>query len=229
MQVYSFTVRAFLRCHCFYLLHYQCNQLYQKTYTVVMTSQGQELHLQTLAPADGFVSFFKVAILAGVILSSPWIFYHFWQFIVVGLYPKGKKYICLVVPISTILFISGALFFIKMVAPLTLRFLSRFNKDVLGISSVFTFQNYLHFITNLALVFGFAFQTPTAVFLNRLELISLDTLQKARKYVLFIIFIISALATLPDIVSQITLAVLLYLLYEPGYIAKPVCKIRNFW
>lgn len=191
----------------------------REPYTVVMTSQGQEPLLQTLAPADGFVSYVKVAILIGVILSSPWIFYHFWQFIASGLYPKEKKYIHLVVPISTMLFVSGALFFIKIVSPLSLRFFIVFNKEMLGIDSAFTFQNYLSFITNLTLVFGFAFQTPTAIFfLNKAQLVSLSSLRKARKYVLFVVFIVAALATPPDIVSQITLAIPLYLLFELGII-----------
>ena len=188
-------------------------------YMTVMISQGQEPRLQTLAPADGFISYVKVAILAGVLLSSPWIFYHFWQFVASGLYPKEKKYIYVVVPMSAMLFISGALFFIKVVSPLTLRFFTVFNKEMLGIDSAFTFQNYLSFITNLTLVFGFAFQTPTAIFfLNKMQLVSLSNLRKVRKYVLLAIFIIAAIVTPPDIVSQITLAIPLYLLFELGII-----------
>jgi sec-independent protein translocase protein TatC len=67
------------------------------------------------------------------------------------------------------------------------------------------------------LVFGLAFQTPTAIFfLNRTGLVSLEALNRSRKYILLIIFVVAAMATPPDVISQVTLAVPLYLLFELG-------------
>ena len=91
--------------------------------------------LQSLAPADGFMSYMKISIITGVVISSPWIFYHLWMFVSAGLYQNERKYIHIAIPFSTVLFIAGALFFILVVAPLTLSFLVKFNKAVLGVSS----------------------------------------------------------------------------------------------
>jgi len=67
------------------------------------------------------------------------------------------------------------------------------------------------------LVFGIAFQTPTAIFfLNRTGLVSLEALSRSRKYVVLLIVIVAAMATPPDVVSQIALAIPLYLLFEVG-------------
>jgi len=67
------------------------------------------------------------------------------------------------------------------------------------------------------LVFGLAFQTPTAIFfLNRTGLVSLAALRRSRKFVLLGVFVVAAMATPPDVVSQVTLAVPLYLLFELG-------------
>jgi len=104
-----------------------------------------------------------------------------------------------------------------VVAPLTLGFLVKFNERVLGVSSNFTFANYISFITMLMLVFGIAFQTPIAIlFLNKTGLVSVKGLRKSRKFVLLGIFIAAAMATPPDIISQITLGIPLYLLFELG-------------
>ncbi|MHC4371554.1 MAG: twin-arginine translocase subunit TatC, partial [Planctomycetota bacterium] len=104
-----------------------------------------------------------------------------------------------------------------VVAPLTLGFLVKFNEKMLGVNSSFTFQRYISFVTHLMLVFGLAFQTPTAIFfLNRTGLVSLKALNRSRKYVLLIIFVVAAMATPPDVISQVTLAVPLYLLFELG-------------
>jgi sec-independent protein translocase protein TatC len=194
----------------------------EKPYIKVM---GTEARLQTLAPADGFVSYVTIALIAGLIFSSPWVFYHIWMFVAAGLYPHEKRYVYLATPFSAALFIAGALFFIFAVAPFTLAFFVKFNQRFLGVSSNFTFQKYISFITQLMLVFGLAFQTPTAIFfLNRTGLVSLKSLTRSRKYVLLVIFIIAAIVTPPDVISQITLAIPLYFLFELGII---LCYFGN--
>ena len=177
----------------------------------------EEVPLQIIAVAAGFVSYVKIALITGLVLSSPWVFYHLWMFVAAGLYPHEKRYVHLAAPFSAILFIAGALFFIIVVAPLTLKFLVGFNERILDVRSQFTFQHYIAFVTHLMLVFGLAFQTPTAIFfLNRTGLVSRKALSRSRKYVLLVIVIVAAMATPPDVVSQVTLAVPLYLLFELG-------------
>jgi len=201
----------------------------EKPYTDIM---GSEVSLQTLAPSDGIISYITITLIAGLIISSPWIFYHLWMFITVGLYPNEKKYVYYAAPLSATLFICGSLFFIFVVAPLTLNFLVKFNQEMLGINSQFTFKHYVSFVTKLMFIFGIAFQTPTAVFfLNKTGLVSIRVLSKSRKYVLLIIFIVAAIATPPDVVSQITLAFPLYLLFEMGilisYLANRKKRAQN--
>lgn len=175
--------------------------------------------LQTLAPADGIISYIKISLISGLILSSPWVFYQIWMFVAAGLYPNEKRYVHLAAPFSAVLFVTGALFFVMVVAPLTLGFLVKFNERVLGVSSNFTFANYISFVTMLMLVFGIAFQTPVAIFfLNKTGLVSVKALRKSRKFVLLGIFVVAAMATPPDIISQVTLAVPLYLLFELGIV-----------
>jgi len=194
----------------------------EKPYIGVM---GSEARLQTLAPADGFISYVKIALITGLIISSPWVFYHLWMFVAAGLYLREKRYVYLAAPFSAALFIAGALFFIIVVAPLTLKFLVGFNERLLGVKSQFTFQHYIAFVTHLMLVFGLAFQTPTAIFfLNRTGLVSLQQLRRSRKFVLLGVFVVAAMATPPDVVSQVTLAIPLYLLFELGIL---LCYFTN--
>jgi len=173
--------------------------------------------LMIIAVAAGFVSYVKIALITGLVFSSPWVFYQLWMFIAAGLYPHEKRYIHLAVPFSAALFIAGALFFLLVVAPLTLKFLVGFNERMLDVRSQFTFQHYISFVSHLMLVFGLAFQTPTAIFfLNRTGLVSLQALNRSRKFMLLVIFIVAAMATPPDVISQVTLAVPLYALFELG-------------
>lgn len=188
--------------------------------TKAATGKGGSLDgsgLQTLAPSDGFVAYMKISLIAGLIVSCPWVFYQLWMFVAAGLYPKEKKYVHIAVPFSAALFIIGALFFLFVIAELALGFLIGFNTKFLGVKSYFTFQNYISFITLLMLVFGIAFQTPIAILiLTKTGLVSIATLRKSRKYVVLGVFVVAAIATPPDVVSQVCLAIPLYFLFELG-------------
>jgi len=187
----------------------------ERPYTAVI---GQENRLQALAPIDGFVTYLKIGLISGLILSSPWVFHQLWMFVAAGLYPHEKRYVYLVAPFSAVLFVTGALFFMFAIAPAALRFLIGFNKRVLGVNSNFTFKDYVSFVSTLMLVFGLAFQTPLAVFfLTRTGIVSIQTMRESRKYFLVLAFVVGAVATPgPDPFSQIALAIPLYLLFELG-------------
>jgi len=183
-----------------------------------VAAMGEQARLQSLAPTDGFTSYMNISVMAGVVLSSPWIFYQLWMFISSGLYPSERRYVYIVTPFSAALFIIGALFFVFVIAPVTLKFLVMFNKQVLGVDSNFTFQNYISFITVSMLIFGLAFQTPIAMyFLIRTHLVSIETITKSRRFVILGIVILSAIATPgTDAFSLLSLAIPLYLLFESG-------------
>jgi len=185
-------------------------------YPLSKVPEPERVSLIVLAPADPFVVYMKIALIAALIISSPWVFYQLWMFVAAGLYPKERRYVHKAVPFSVVLFVTGALFFLFAVAPISLRFFLGF-ADFVGVEANWTLQKYVSFITTLMLVFGIAFQTPIAIFiLNKTGLVSIAALKKSRKYVLLGVFILAAVATPPDVISQVTLAIPLYFLYELG-------------
>jgi len=191
-------------------------------------AMGKQARLQSLAPADGFTSYMEISVMTGVVLASPWIFYQLWMFISSGLYPQEKRYVYIATPFSAGLFVAGALFFVFIIAPVTLKFLVMFNKQILGVDSNFTFQNYVSFIAMMMLIFGLAFQTPIAIFfLVKTGLISIQAMTRSRKYVIFGIVILAAIATPgSDAFSLFSLAIPLYLLFEAGIALAKISERR---
>jgi sec-independent protein translocase protein TatC len=176
------------------------------------------VRLRTLGPTQGITSYILISLIAGLIISSPWVFYHLWMFVAAGLYPHERRYVHIAVPFSAVLFITGALFFMFVVAEISLAFLIKIDRWI-GLESNWTFPKYVMFVSSLMLIFGIAFQTPLAIFfLNRTGLVSIKALRASRKYVILGIFIIAAMATPPDVVSQVTLAIPLYFLFELGIV-----------
>ena len=187
-------------------------------------SLPHDRRLQVIGVPDAFTAYMKISLISGLILTCPWVFYQLWMFVAAGLYEHERKYVRSAVPFSAALFIIGALFFLFVIAKISLNFFLYFG-DLLGVASNWTLQKYVSFVTMLMLVFGLAFQTPIAIFiLARTGLVELATLRKVRKYVFLSVFIISAAVTPPDVISQVTLALPLYALYEVGMI---LAKIAN--
>lgn len=177
--------------------------------------------LQTLKPAEGFLIYVKVCLFFGLLASSPWVFWHIWSFISSGLYRHEKKFIYAVVPASSILFVTGSLFFLIVIAPLAMGFFIKFNQ-MLSVASSWTLEHYINFILGLTLVFGIAFQLPIAIiFAERMGLVSVEKLAKGRRFVILGLVIVSAMATPPDVISQISLATPLYILFESSIL---ICK-----
>ncbi len=189
-------------------------------YRWAMQEAGQNTALQSLSPADGFVSYMTISMVAGAVLASPWIFYHIWQFIAAGLYPRERRYVYLAAPFSAGLFLIGAAFFVFVIAPWTLKYLVLFNKTVLKVDSNFTFTNYVSFVATMTLVFGLTFQTPIAVFfLHKVGLVSVTVLQRSRKYILLGMVVVSAIITPGgDFFSLLALCIPMYGLFELGVV-----------
>ena len=180
--------------------------------------------LRTLRGPEGMMVYFKVCLVFGFILVCPWVFWQAWVFISAGLYKHEKKFVHVVAPLSALLFMTGSIFFLKVVAPLAMAFFIRFDQ-LLSVESDWTLQYYIDFVLTLTLVFGAAFQMPIAiVFAEMMGLVSIDLLEKNRKYVILGLLLVAAIATPPDVISQILLAVPLYILYEGSII---VCRIKR--
>ena len=183
--------------------------------------------LQAIELSEGFLVYLKVCLVFGFILVCPWVFWHVWVFISAGLYRHEKKFVHVAAPISALLFITGSVFFMSVVAPLAMSFFIRFNQ-ALRIESNWTIQSYMSFVLTLTLVFGAAFQMPIGiVFAEMMGLISIETLAKNRKYVVLGLLFIAAVATPPDVISQVLLAMPLYILYESSIVVCRVLRKRK--
>lgn len=166
---------------------------------------------------EGFVVMIKVAGVAGLLASSPVVFWQAWQFVAPGLYPHEKKPMLPLVAASTILFFGGAAFgyfvIFEYAFPYFLEFASADVQAVLSIDA------YLGMATKLLIAFGLTFQLPVVVyFLARLGLINARDMIVGFKYSVVAIFVVAAMITPPDVLSQLLMAVPLLVLYGVGII-----------
>jgi sec-independent protein translocase protein TatC len=167
-------------------------------------------------PGEAFSLYLQIALIAGVVVSSPYVLYQLWLFISPGLYQREKKFAIPFVALATLGLLGGAAFNHYIMFPWMMRFFAGFNTDDLlfmpKLDSVFSL--YTKFLIAMAAVF----QMPTIVFfLAKMRLITARFLMRQFKYAVLVIFIISAVITpTGDPVTQTVFAAPMVGLYLLG-------------
>lgn len=170
---------------------------------------------------EAFFTYLKVALLSGIILSTPVIFYQFWVFVAPGLYEKEKRHMIPIVFLSTFFFVGGSFFGYFIVFPYGFKFFLGFASEI--IRPLPSMREYLSFASKLLLAFGLVFELPLIItFLAKLGMVSVSFLKKNRKYALLLFFVGAAILTPPDVVTQVMMALPLILLYEISIIGARI-------
>jgi len=149
----------------------------------------------TLNVQEAFMVWFKVCMVSGVVVGSPWIFWQIWMFVAAGLYPAEKRLVHIYLPVSLFLFLAGVVICEVFVIPKAIEALLWFN-EVMGLKPDVRLNEWLSFAIYMPLVFGASFQTPLVMlFLNRLGIMDIDAFRNRRRMAWFIMAIFAAFIT----------------------------------
>jgi len=209
--IYSIISVAVGFCICWWKVE-RIYDVMQRPIMDALRSNGMAEKLVYLNPTEPFNLYLKIAALAGLFLTSPFVLYQVWMFISPGLYRKEKKY---VVPfmVSTItLFAAGGYFGYKIVYPAALTFLINFGKQF---QPMITIGEYTSLFLSIILGMGLIFEMPILVFfLSLMGIISAGFMWKNFRYSILVIFIIAAIVTpTTDILNMCIFAAPMIALY----------------
>jgi sec-independent protein translocase protein TatC len=136
--------------------------------------------------------FFRVALVSGAILASPYVISQIWIFVASGLKKSERRMLYFVFPMATILFLSGVGFAYFVMLPVAVPFLL----NVLGFNIMPTPSDYIKFVTSVLLWMGIAFELPLVVFIMaRLGLVTAGVLLRNWRFAIVIIAFIAAVVT----------------------------------
>lgn len=177
-----------------------------------------------------FMSAISIAMIGGLIIAFPYLFWELWKFIKPALSPKEVKYSRGSIFWVSLCFFTGGLFGYYLLAPFTFNFLANFKLGTTGAYTYMpTLDDYIGTITNIILGCGISFELPVLAYvLAKIGIITGSILRKYRKYAFVLVLILSAIITpSPDWTSQLIVAVPLLLLFELSIIiASRVDKKR---
>ncbi|WP_223549236.1 twin-arginine translocase subunit TatC [Aestuariivivens sp. NBU2969] len=181
--------------------------------------------IQNRTMAGQFSADIWTAILAGFVISFPYVIYQLWKFISPGLHENERKHSRGFIIISSLLFFIGVLFGYYIITPLSINFLANYSVSSV-VDNQIDISSYIALVRSSALASGLIFELPIIIyFLTKIGLVTPEILKKYRKYALVIVLILSAIITPPDIASQVIVAIPILILYQVSiYISKIVVK-----
>jgi sec-independent protein translocase protein TatC len=177
---------------------------------------------------EGQVNIFVwMCVLAGFILSFPYILWEVWKFIGPALYEKEKKNAKFFIFTSSLLFFLGVLFGYFVVIPMSVNFVATFTvSDV--VKNQFTLDSYIGMVKTSILASGLFFELPIIIyFLTKLGLVTPEFLRKYWKYAVVIILIVAAIVTPPDVVSQTIVAIPMLIIYEVSILISKIVVLNK--
>ena len=183
--------------------------------------------LQNLKPFGQLILYFEVAMVGGVILSLPNIFYQLWKFISPALKRSERRYISAIVAFSSLCFLVGIVFAYFVMLPMSLKFAVQFGSA--EIKNIFAIDEYMSIIISIMLGSGVVFELPMiSFFLTKIGILTPAFMRKYRRHAIVLIFIVAAFLTpSPDPVSQLILAAPLVLLYEISIIISKLAVKKS--
>jgi sec-independent protein translocase protein TatC len=184
----------------------------QRPIMEALRSHNVSEKLVYLNPVDPFNLYLKIAALAGLFLTSPFVLYQVWMFISPGLYRNEKRYVMPFMASTIALFSLGGYFGYRVVYPRALEFLIGFGSQF---QPMITISEYTSLFLSLVLGMGLIFEMPILIFfLALMGIITAGFMWKNFRYAILVIFIIAAIVTpTPDILSMCIFAAPMVALY----------------
>ena len=178
------------------------------------------------AVTEAFFTKMKIAFIAALILASPVLLWHAWQFIAPGLYEHEKRYSRSFVCVGSFFFLGGAAFCYGIVIQYSLAFLLH-RYEVINVQPMLQIGDYLSLVSRTVLAFGVMFELPVLTFfLARVGLIDHRFLIRHSRYAIIAIALLAAVLTPPDLISQVLFMLPLSLLYLLSIAVAYLARVR---
>jgi sec-independent protein translocase protein TatC len=179
-----------------------------------------KLTLFTTEIGEVFFKQMQVALIVGLLVSIPFVFWQIWLFIKPGLMNEEIKAARGFVTICSGLFALGVLFGYFIITPFAISFLA--NYTMAGIGGTASLDSYIGYLTMFTLPIGLVFELPVIIFfLSKIGIVTPTFLKSYRRQIFVVLLIVAGIITpSPDMVSQLLVFVPLYSLFEIGIIVS---------
>jgi sec-independent protein translocase protein TatC len=182
---------------------------------------GHEMNFYAKSLTEPFWVYMKLAIVGGLLVSAPFIFWELWRFVAPGLYRKERRIGILISGSTAICFLGGAVFSYAFMCEPAAYYLTKlcttFSGDLpFKLDTMLMMDEVANFQMMTLAGCGIAFELPVVLsVLGWIGLISSRALLKFNKYAIVLAFVVAAVLTpSTDPFTQTLLAVPMFGLYN---------------
>ena len=195
----------------------------------LLTAMGQGFYtFVSIAPQEKLMQYFRVSLLAAVVVTVPVALYQMYAFAKPGLKKSETFFLKLVILLGLALFVVGVMFAYKLMMPFMLRFLSTGIEGADYIQTTTSIESYVSLCLTMFIIFGCVFEMPlVTIILSKMGIANPEILKKGRGVAIVLIFFIAAVVTPPDIVSQCMVAIPMVLLFVSIFLSGIFYKPRS--
>ena len=177
------------------------------------------LHLINTGLTEQFMVHMKVAMLAGLLIASPYILYVLFRFISPALYDNERRYSVRITVSAYIMFMVGIVVDYFVIFPLTVRFLGTYQVSA-DVSNMLTISSYVDTLAMMSLVFGIVFEMPVVSWvMARAGLLRAEWMNRYRRHAVVAILVVAAVITpTSDMFTLLVVSLPIWLLYEASVV-----------
>jgi sec-independent protein translocase protein TatC len=168
---------------------------------------------------EQFMIHMKVALMAGLLIASPYILYTLFRFISPALYENERKYSIRITVAAYVMFLIGVVVNYLLIFPLTVRFLGTYRVSE-EVQTLLTLTSYIDTLTMMTLIFGIIFEIPVVSWLlAKAGMLKASWMTRYRRHAIIAILIVAAIITpTADILTLVIVSLPIWLLYETSIV-----------
>jgi len=182
---------------------------------------GHEMNFYARSLTEPFWVYMKLAIVGGLLISAPLIFWELWRFVAPGLYRKERRIGVLISTATAVCFLGGAAFSYAFMCEPAAYYLTKLCTSFAGdlpfkLDTMLMMDEVANFQMMTLAGCGLAFELPVVLsILGWMGLVSSRGLLKFNKYAIVLAFVVGAVLTpSTDPFTQTLLAVPIFTLYN---------------
>ncbi len=173
------------------------------------------IHLINTGLTEQFMIHIKVAMMAGVLIASPYLIYVLFRFVSPALYANERRVSVRLVTSAYAMFMVGIAVNYLLVFPLTVRFLGAYQVSP-SIENMLTVSSYIDTLLMMSLLFGIVFELPVVCsLLARFGMLRAVWMKRYRRHAIVAVLVVAAVITpTADVFTLLIVALPIWLLYE---------------
>lgn len=197
------------------------------TYRLLGTAPFR-IELVNTGLTEQFMIHMKVALVAGILIASPYILYLLFRFVSPALYDNERRYSVRLTVAAYVMFIFGVAVNYFVIFPLTVRFLGTYQVSA-DIHNMLTISSYIDTLAMMSLVFGIVFEIPVISWLlARFGLLKSTWMSRYRRHAIVAIIAVAAVITpTSDVFTLLMVSMPIWLLYEVSVLIVRITESKK--